>query len=81
MNVTHLKRPGIMDHESGNVEMAGPIFCDVFFSERLSLSFADLKVVMNRAVEEFCLTAFGDDVNIKIKFVDAYLKDRKAKVS
>ncbi|XP_028393189.1 uncharacterized protein F54H12.2-like [Dendronephthya gigantea] len=34
--------------ESGTIEMAGPIFCDVFFSERLLLSFVDLKIVLRR---------------------------------
>ena len=67
--------------ESGIVEMAGPIFCDVFFSERLLLSYVDLKVVMNRAADEFCLMASPDDANFKIKLVDAHLKARKVKVS
>ena len=35
---------------SGTIEMAGPIFCDVFRSERLLLSYVDLKVILNRNV-------------------------------
>ncbi len=34
--------------QSGIIEMAGPIFCDVFMTERLLLSFVDLKVILNR---------------------------------
>ena len=41
--------------ESGTIEMVGPLFCDVFFTERLLLSFVDLKVVLNRNVDEFCI--------------------------
>ena len=33
--------------ESGTIEMAGPIFCGVFRSERLLLSYVDLKVILN----------------------------------
>ena len=33
--------------ESRTIEMAGPIFCDVFTSERLLLSYVDLKVILN----------------------------------
>ena len=33
---------------SGIVEMAGPIFSDIFFSERLLLSYVDLKVMLSR---------------------------------
>ena len=43
--------------ESGVIEMAGPIFCDVFRSERLLLSFVDLKIILNRNINEFCLMA------------------------
>ena len=34
--------------ESGVIEMAGPILCDIFISERLLLRFVDLKVILNR---------------------------------
>ncbi|CAB4021329.1 hypothetical protein BSL78_29952 [Paramuricea clavata] len=66
---------------SGIIEMAGPIFCDVFFSERLLLSYVDLKVVMNRASNEFCLMASEVDADYRVKLIDANLKLRKVKVN
>ena len=47
--------------ESGIVEMAGPIFCDVFFSERLLQNYVDLKVVMNPSSHDFCLMSCVDN--------------------
>ena len=67
--------------ESGAIEMAGPIFCDVFRSERLLLSYIDLKVILNRNVNEFCLMASEADVDYRVKLTEAYLKIRKVKVS
>ena len=61
--------------------MTGPIFCDVFMTEWLLLSFVDLKVVLNRNSNEFCLMASGDDVDYRVKLTEAYLKIRKVKVS
>ena len=61
--------------------MAGPLFCDVFRSERLLLSFVDLKVILNRNVNEFCLMASEDDADYRVKLTKAYLKIRKVKVS
>ena len=64
----------------GIVEMAGPIFCDVFFSERLLLSYVHLKVDTNRASNEFCLMSV-ENVDFKVKLIDAYLNVRNVKVS
>ena len=66
---------------SGAIEMAGPIFCDVFRSERLLLSYVDLKVILNRNVNEFCLMASEADADYRVKLTEAYLKIRKVKVS
>ena len=44
---------------SGIVEMAGPIFCDVLFSECLLLSYVYLRVVMNHTSNKFCLMSCG----------------------
>lgn len=66
---------------SGIIEMAGPIFSDVFFTERLLLSFVDLKVVLNRSSNEFCLMSSVDDADFKVKMIEAYLKVRKVKVN
>ena len=51
--------------ESRTIEMAGPLFCHVFFTERLLLSFVDLKVVLNRNVDQFCIMACVDGANHK----------------
>ena len=67
--------------ESGTIEMARSIFCDVFRSERLLLSYVDLKVILNRNMNVFCLMASEDDVDYRVKLTKAYLKKRKVKVS
>jgi len=61
--------------------MVGPIFSDVFFTERLLLSFVDLKVVFNRNGHQFCLMASEGDADYAVKLTDAYLKIRKVKVN
>ena len=76
-----LKERCVFSHESGILEMAGPLCCDVFRSERLLLSFVDLKVILNRNVNEFCLMASEDNVDYRVKLTEAYLKIRKVKVS
>ena len=67
--------------ESKIVEMAGPLFCDVFFTERLLLSYVDLKVVLNRSSNAFCLMSSARDADFKINLVDVYLKVRKVRVN
>ena len=75
-----LKKRYEFSKESGIIEMAGPIFCDVFMSERLLLSYVDLKILMNRNVDEFCLTASEADADYRVKLTEVYLKIRKVKV-
>ena len=53
----------------------------MFRSERLLLSFVDLKVIVNRNVNEFCLMASEDNADYRVKLTEAYLKIRKVKVS
>ena len=76
-----LKERYVFSHESGILEMARPLFCDVFRSERLLLSFVDLKVILNRNVNKFCLMASEDDADYRVKLTEAYLKICKVKVS
>ena len=81
-NANHgLKKRYAFNQESGVIEMAGPLFCDVFKSERLLLSFVDLKVILNRNVNAFCLMSDIDSAAHKVKLTEAYLKVRKVKVS
>ena len=76
-----LKKRYAFNQESGVIEMAGPLFCDVFKSERLLLSFIDLKVILNRNVNAFCIMSDINDAAHKVKLTEAYLKVRKVKVS
>ena len=76
-----LKKRYAFNQESGVIEMAGPLFCDVFKSERLLLSFVDLKVILNRNVNAFCIMSDIQDAAHKVKLTEAYLKVRKVKVS
>ena len=61
--------------------LSGPIFSDIFMCDRLLLNMLDLKVVLNRSPNTFCLM----DVNTpskspKVKFEDVVLKIWKVKV-
>ena len=76
-----LKKRYVFNQESGVIKMAGLLFCDVFKSERLLLSFVDLKVILNRNVNEFFIMFDVDDANYRVKLTEAYLKIRKVKVS
>ena len=69
------------NQESGVIEMAGLQFCDMFKSERLLLSFVDLKVILNRNINAFCIMSDIDDAAHKVKLTEAYLKVHKVKVS
>ena len=81
-NANHgLKKRYTLNKESGVLEMAGPLFCDVFRSERLLLSFVDLKIILNRNIDAFCLMSDIDNAAHKVKLTEAYLKVRKVKVS
>ena len=50
-------------------------------SERLLLSYVDLKILMNRNVDEFCLMASEADADYRVKLTEVYLKIRKVKVN
>ena len=76
-----LKKRYAFNEESGVIEMAGPLFCDVFKTERLLLSFVDLKVILNRNVNAFCIMSDIDGGAHKVILTEAYLKVRKVKVS
>ena len=67
--------------ERRTIEIAGPIFCNVFRSERLLLSYVDMKVILNRNVNEFCLMASEGNADYTVRLTEAYFKIRKEKVS
>ena len=69
--------------DSKTFVLTGPIFSDVFMSDRLLLNMLNLKVVLNRSSNAFCLmdkNSEGNKVNPKVKLTDVVLKIRKVKV-
>ena len=62
--------------------MGGPIFVDAFMGNRLLLSLVDLKLILNRSSDQFCLMDKNSStINAKVKLTDVILKVRKVKVS
>ena len=70
--------------ENGNqFVLSGPIFSDAFMSDRLLLNMLNLKVVLNRSPNAFCLMDKNTESNMikpKVKLTDVVLKIRKVKV-
>ena len=61
--------------------LSGPIFSDVFMGDWLLLNMMELKVVLNRSGNTFCLMDKNSTVkNPKVKLTDVVLKIRKVKV-
>ena len=62
--------------------LSGPIFSDIFMTDRLLLNMLDLKVVLNRSSDTFSLMEIGNDPPIepKVQLTDVVLKVRKVKV-
>ena len=63
--------------------LSGPIFADVFMTDRLLLNMMDLKVMLNRSSDSFCLmdvNGKGSEISPKVKLTDVVLKIRKVKV-
>ena len=64
--------------------LSGPIFTDLFMSDRLLLNMMDLKVVLNRSNPKFCLmdktSEDSPTVKPQVKLSEVILKIRKVKV-
>ena len=62
--------------------LSGPIFADIFMTDRLLLNMMDLKVVLNRSSDAFSLMEIGNTPGIepKVQLSDVVLKVRKVKV-
>ena len=61
--------------------LSGPIFADIFMTDRLLLNMMDLKVVLNRSSDPFSLMDLNDPViEPKVQLSDVVLKVRKVKV-
>ena len=68
--------------KSGNqFVLSGPIFSDIFMTDRLLLNMMDLKVVLNRSTDSFSLMDKNDPaIEPKVHLTDVVLKIRKVKV-
>ena len=71
--------------ENGNqFVLSGPIFADIFMTDRLLLNMLDLKVVLNRSTDAFCLMEIGNTgdsiIEPRVHLTDVVLKIRKVKV-
>ena len=61
--------------------LSGPIFSDIFMTDRLLLNMMDLKVVLNRSSDAFSLMDLNDPaIEPKVQLSDVVLKVRKVKV-
>ena len=61
--------------------LSGPIFSDIFMTDRLLLNMIDLKVVLNRSSDAFSLMDLNDPlIEPKVQLTDVVLKVRKVKV-
>ena len=62
--------------------LSGPVFVDAFMGSRLLLNMVDLKLILNRSSDKFCLMDKNSTaMNAKVKLTDVILKVRKVKVS
>ncbi len=62
--------------------LSGPVFVDAFMGSRLLLNMVNLKLILNRSPNMFCLMDTNDaKVNAKVKLTDVILKVRKVRVS
>ena len=62
--------------------LSGPIFADIFMTDRLLLNMMDLRVVLNRSSNAFCLMdlSSGTTVKPKVQLSHVELKIRKVKL-
>ena len=62
--------------------LSGPVFVDAFMGSRLLLNLVDLKLILNRSSDQFCLMdKNGNPLNAKVRLTDVILKVRKVRVS
>ena len=61
--------------------LSGPIFSDIFMTDRLLLNMMDLKVVLNCSADAFSLMDLNDPaIEPKVQLTDVVLKVRKVRV-
>ena len=62
--------------------LSGPVFVDAFMGSRLLLNMVNLKLILNRNSDKFCLMDKNEPVlNAKVKLTDVILRVRKVRVS
>ena len=62
--------------------LSGPVFVDAFMGSRLLLNMVDLKLILNRSSDQFCLMDKNSSpLKVKVKLTDVILKVRKVRVS
>ncbi len=62
--------------------LSGPVFVDAFMGSRLLLNMVNLKLILNRNSDKFCLMDKNDPVlSAKVKLTDVILRVRKVRVS
>ena len=62
--------------------MEGPVFADMFMSSRLLLDKVDIKLILNRSSDQFCLIGKNQNpLNARVKLTNVILKVRKVRVS
>ena len=69
-------------HDGKKFTMSGPVFVDAFMGSRLMLNMVNLKLILNRSADQFCLMdKNGSPLNAKVKLTDVILKVRKVRVN
>ncbi len=69
-------------HDGKKFTLSGPVFVDAFMGSRLLLNMVDLKLILNRSSDQFCLMdKNGSPLNAKVKLTDVILKVRKVRVN
>ncbi len=62
--------------------LSGPVFVDAFMGSRLLLNMVNLKLILNRNSDKFCLMDKNEPIlNAKVKLTDVILRVRKVRVS
>ncbi len=69
-------------HDGKKFTLSGPVFVDAFMGSRLLLNMVDLKLILNRSSNQFCLMdKNGSPLNAKVSLTDVILKVRKVRVN
>lgn len=76
-----LKKRYSFTKESMLVDLSGPLFCDIFFSDRLLLNQVDVSIKLSPNRSNFCIMSGEAAADYKIVMQSAVLKVRTVKIS